>query len=183
MNSCGAIRDIRPRKSLHQLAAQSGVPRALACRTTELLKLHPNKITDIQQPFPLDWDTRSQYCKQFQELVVREYLDPGFMFCFYEAWFTLSGNVNCHSDKFGVKKFPIHFLKLLGMALNSDTRVCAYVRAHVFVCEHMRACIGKIIRFVFLKERVNSCHYSQLFLSSFFGDLEPHTSTDKNPCF
>lgn len=59
LNSIDNIRDVRTRKSLHHLAAQSGVPKALACRPTELLKLHINKITTIQQPFPLDWNARS----------------------------------------------------------------------------------------------------------------------------
>lgn len=133
MNSNDTVRDTRPRKYLHQLAAQSGEPKALACRPTELLKLHPYKITDIQQPYPLDWDAKSRYCKQFQELVVREYHDPGFMFCFNEVWFTSSGNANCHSDKFCVTEVPIHFLKSLGMALNSDTRVYICALAHVCV--------------------------------------------------
>jgi hypothetical protein len=46
LNSIDTTRDTRPRKPLHQLAAESGVPKALAYRPKELLKLPPNKITD-----------------------------------------------------------------------------------------------------------------------------------------
>jgi hypothetical protein len=97
------------RKSLHQLAVQSGMSKFSALIETKLLKLYPYEIRPIQQPFTVDWEARSWNYRWFQEFVAYRFLNLDLMFFLEEAWFTLNGNVCSQNNTYWCsKKNPHH---------------------------------------------------------------------------
>jgi hypothetical protein len=65
----------KARKSLSQVGVEYALSNPSAHRETKILKLHPYRIRAVHL-FPLDWEAQSWYPKQFQELVVNQFLDP-----------------------------------------------------------------------------------------------------------
>lgn len=82
-----------PKKSLTRLSQQAEVPRSTCHRILKnKLKMHPYKITVVQELLPRDFEARMNYCYWFQNTFDDRLLD----FTFYsdEAWFHLSGYIN-----------------------------------------------------------------------------------------
>jgi hypothetical protein len=80
------------RKSLHQLAVQSGMSKFSTLTVIQLLTLCPYESTPTQQRFPVDLEARSCCYRLFQESVAYGFLNLEHMLFLEEIWFTLNGN-------------------------------------------------------------------------------------------
>jgi hypothetical protein len=99
--------ETNPKKTLHQLAFESGVSKLSIHWAAKSLKLHPYEITVMQHLYPVGWEARRRYCKWFQESVAYEFLDLELIFLLVETW--LNGSVIGENNRYGILKIPMQF--------------------------------------------------------------------------
>jgi hypothetical protein len=83
-----------PRKSLQQLAQQSGVSVGNAWTVTNLLHICPYKITVVPEIKPVNYKKRERFCNWFINHVHHGLIDPKLTFFTDGANFNLSGYIN-----------------------------------------------------------------------------------------
>lgn len=140
-----------PRKSLCESAVQSWVSKSLCSLATKLLKFFPHKIIAEQQPFCQGSEGRSWYCRCFPEVVAIRFHEPEPIRLSYEAWFTLSGNVNSTMTDFCVLEVP-----------RAVHAFCSNIRVEVWyaMCTELSASV--------FKEIMHSCHCVNTILTQFY---------------
>jgi hypothetical protein len=106
---------------------QIWVSKSLCFWATKLLKFYPYKVIVEQQPFSWGWEGRSWYYTCLTEVVAIRFHDPEPVCFSYEAWFTLSGNVNRRMTDFCALEVP-HMVH----------KVCMNIRVEVWCADSVR---------------------------------------------
>ncbi|XKL64373.1 hypothetical protein PGB90_004459 [Kerria lacca] len=97
----------KPSTSVRKLAVQTNIPKSTVHRGLKQLKLHPYRVTLVQELKPPDFGKRLHYCKWLRHFVRTHGIEIMNNFFFSdEAWFHRTGYINARMYRFWSSENP-----------------------------------------------------------------------------
>ena len=163
LDEIGARLETSPRKSLAQLAQETGVSESSARNAVQLLHERPYEITLVHKLNNTDREARRNFVNWYLHGVHAGEIDPTLILFSGEAWFHLGGLVNSQNNRYWsaenpmlIQEVPLHGVQVGVWCAMSATRI-----------------IGPI----FFSETLNSHRYVTQILTPFFERLSDYERT------